>query len=197
MKSFSPSAEKNQAPIARVLAGVLPSSGRVLEVASGSGQHVIHFAREFPHLVWQPSDADPLAIASIEAWRREAALPNILPAIALDASSSDWPIGAAEAVLSINMTHISPWAATVGLVAGAARVLATGAPLVLYGPYVVEGRETAPSNVAFDASLRAKDPSWGVRSLGEVVAAARPVGLELERFFDMPGNNITIVLRRR
>ena len=138
--------------------------GTVLEVASGSGEHVVHFAATFPALGWQPSDPDPAGLVSIAAWCAEAGLANIAPPLALDASAGEWPIDRADAILCINMVHISPWAATLGLLAGAARLLPTGAPLILYGPYVEPDVPTADSNLAFDASLRARDPAWGLRN---------------------------------
>ena len=172
----APHVARNAGPIAAVLRDVLPERGLVLEVASGTGEHVLHFAREFPELTFQPSDPNPPALASIAAWRGEAGLENLLPPIALDAREDRWPVERADAILCINMVHISPWAATAGLMRGAGRLLAAGAPLYLYGPYRQEGVETAPSNEAFDESLRARHPEWGLRTVEEVAAEnAAPV----------------------
>jgi SAM-dependent methyltransferase len=192
----APHVARNAGPIAEVLKEVLPEHGLVLEVASGTGEHILHFARAFPKLIWQPSDPEPAALRSIEAWRAEAGLPNLLPAVALDARSADWPVAAADAILCINMIHISRWAATVGLIRGAGQLLAPGAPLCLYGPYRQAGVETAPSNEAFDASLRARDPEWGLRDLEEVVAEAEAQGLRLDKTVPMPANNLSVVLRK-
>jgi cyclopropane fatty-acyl-phospholipid synthase-like methyltransferase len=197
MKQHAPSAERNREPLLPVLRELLPSHGTVLEVASGTGQHAVFFARAFPGLVWQPTDADPVARASIEAWRRDEGLPNVREPLALDASASAWPVESADAIVCINMIHISPWEACQGLMRGAARVLSPGAPLILYGAYVIEGRPTAPSNLAFDASLRERNPAWGVRELSAVTAEARAHGLEHERVIDMPSNNFTVVFRQR
>ncbi|MEA3003160.1 MAG: hypothetical protein QOH81_1948 [Sphingomonadales bacterium] len=188
---------RNAEPIADVLRTVLPERGLVLEVASGTGEHVLHFARAFPDLLWQPSDAEPAALRSIEAWRKSAGPPNLLAPVALDARSSAWPVEAAGALLCINMVHISPWAATLGLLDGAARLLAAGAPLLLYGAYRRAGVPIAPSNEAFDASLRARNPDWGLRRLEDVAAEAEGRGLVLERVVEMPANNLIAVFRRR
>jgi SAM-dependent methyltransferase len=197
MKRYAPSAERNREPLLPVLREVLPSRGTVLEVASGTGQHAVFFAHAFPELVWQPTDADPAALESIEAWRQEEGLPNVRAPLALDASASTWPVESADALVCINMVHISPWEACLGLLRGAARVLPPGGPLILYGAYFIEGRPTAPSNLAFDASLRERNPAWGVRELGAVTAQARAHGLELDRVVDMPSNNFTVVFRKR
>ena len=190
----APHVARNAGPIADVLKTVLPARGLVLEVASGTGEHALHFAHAFPNLLWQPSDPEPAAQRSIDAWRAEAGLANLLPAVALDARAAEWPIAAVDAVLCINMIHISPWAATEGLLRGAARLLAPGAPLFLYGPFLQGGVETAPSNAAFDDSLRARDPEWGLRDLEAVAAAAR--GFGLDAVVAMPANNLSVVLRK-
>ncbi len=197
MKRSSPAAERNREPIAEVLRQVLPARGTVLEVASGTGEHVVHFARAFPDLRWQPSDPDPAAVISIEAWAADSGAPNLLPPVYLDAASSTWPVDAADAILCINMVHISPWGATGGLMRGAARLLMPGAPLILYGPYRRSGCPTAPSNEAFDSSLRARDPAWGLRDLETVTAAAEAQGLAFERLWEMPANNLTLLFGRR
>ena len=177
----APHVARNAGPIAEVLRGILPESGLVLEVASGTGEHALHFARDFPKLLWQPSDPDPAAVRSIEAWRAEAGLTNLLPALSLDARAAEWPVARADAILAINMVHISPWAATAGLMRGAARLLEEGAPLYLYGAYRQAGVATSPSNEAFDASLRARDPDWGLRDLEDVVAEAERNGFASRR----------------
>ena len=192
----APHVARNAGPIADVLREVLPARGLVLEVASGTGEHVLHFAREFPKLLWQPSDPEPAALRSIEAWRAESGLFNLLPAIALDARAADWPVREADAIVCINMVHISPWTATAGLLRGAGRLLGPGAPLCLYGPYRRAEVETAPSNEAFDESLRARDPEWGLRDLEEVAGEAEAHGLILDRVVEMPANNISAVFRK-
>jgi hypothetical protein len=192
----APHVARNADPIADVLRSILPERGLVLEIASGSGEHAVHFARTFPNLLWQPSDPDPAALRSIEAWRAEAGLTNLLQAVSLDARASTWPIAAADAILAINMVHISPWEATFAVLRGAGRLLASGAPLYLYGAYFQAEVEPAPSNVAFDESLRARNPEWGVRSLEKVVAEAEGQGLHLEAVTAMPANNLSIVFRK-
>ena len=195
-RRFAPHVARNTAPILEVLRDVLPEKGLVLEVASGSGQQTALFARAFPKLLWQPTDPDDAALVSIEAWREGEGLFNLLPPVRLDASAAGWPIASAEAILCINMVHISPWAATVGLMRGAGRVLAAGAPLYLYGAYRQQGVPFAPSNEAFDRSLKARNPEWGVRKLEDVVAEAGRHRLTLERVIPMPANNLSVVLRR-
>lgn len=184
------------APITAVLQSVLPTRGLAIEVASGTGEHAVHFARAFPKLLWQPSDPEPAALRSIEAWRVEAGLFNLLPAVALDVRANPWPVAAADAILAINMVHISPWAATVGLMRGAGRLLTAGAPLYLYGPYRQAGVETAPSNEAFDASLQARNAEWGLRDLEDVIAEAEANGFALELVEPMPANNLSVVFRK-
>jgi SAM-dependent methyltransferase len=196
VKQCAPAAERNREPIAAVLREVLPASGTVLEVASGTGQHAAYLAARFPNLNWQPSDPDPEALESIRAWRAEAGLANLLEPVELDSAAPAWPIGRADALLCINMVHISPWAATRGLMAGAGRVLPPGAPLILYGPYRRAGVPTAPSNEAFDASLKARNPEWGLRELDAVTSEAAANGLDFERLFEMPANNVTAVFRK-
>ena len=196
MKRHAPATSRNRSPIAAVLERVLPPSGLVLEVASGSGEHAVAFAREFPHLDWQPSDGDPEALSSAEAWAADADLPNLRDPILLDAASATWPIDHADAILCVNMVHISPWAATVGLMRGAGRLLAVGAPLTLYGPYRQAGVETAQSNQAFDRSLKARDPDWGLRSVEQVGDEAAANGLMLREIVAMPANNLMLLFRR-
>jgi Protein of unknown function (DUF938) len=196
LKREAPAAQRNREPIAAVLREVLPIEGTILEVASGTGEHSVHFASLWPHLRWQPSDPDPEALASIRAWREEAQLANLLEPVLLDASAERWPVAEADAVLCVNMVHISPWQATEGLMRGAGRLLAQGSPLILYGPYRRAGVATAPSDEAFDASLKARNPLWGLRALEEVAAEAERNGLGLERVVEMPANNLTLVFRR-
>ena len=195
-KRHAPATLRNRDAIAAILADGLPPSGTVLEVASGSGEHVVHFAAAFPHLEWQPSDPDPAGLISIAAYRAEAGLANIAPPRALDASAPEWPIDRVDAVLCINMVHISPWQATPGLFAGAARLLATGAPLILYGPYIEPDVPTAASNLAFDASLRARDPAWGLRDTDAVKRVAAEVGFAFAERRAMPANNLMLLFRR-
>ena len=192
----APHVARNAEPIADVLRTVLPAEGLVLEIASGSGEHALHFARAFPHLLWQPTDADPVGLRSIDAWRAAEGVPNLLAPVHLDASSAEWPVEHADAILCINMVHISPWSATQGLMAGAGRLLPPGAPLYLYGAYRQEGVPTAPSNEAFDQSLKSRNPSWGLRNLEDVVAEAGRHGLALESVVPMPANNLSVVFRR-
>ena len=192
----SPAALRNRDPIAGIVADVLPRSGLVLEIASGTGEHVAHFARRFAHLNFQPSDPDADARASIAAYAAGEALPNLRPPLELDAAAAEWPITLADAVLAINMVHISPWAATEGLIAGAARILTPGGLLYLYGPYRREGVPTAPSNEAFDDSLKARNPAWGLRSLEVVAALAASNALVLKTVIEMPANNLSLILYR-
>ncbi len=192
-KRHAPATERNRDPILEVLREVLPASGLVLEIASGSGEHAVHFASALPTLTFQSSDPDPDAVASIAAWGWEANLPNLRTPLQLDASA-DWAFDHADAILCINMIHISPWAATLGLLRNAARILSVGAPLYLYGPYRREGIPTTPSNEAFDQSLKARNPEWGLRIVEDVVAAA--AGFDLERLVEMPANNLSLIFRR-
>jgi hypothetical protein len=195
-KQHAPATARNQAAIREVLARELPREGTVLEIASGSGEHAVYFAAAFPALTWQPSDASEEARASIAAWRDEAGLASLRAPIALDASAAVWPVEAADAIVCINMVHISPWQATVGLFAGAGRVLGTGALLYLYGPYKFGGAFRAPSNAEFDRSLRARDPRWGVRDVDELEPLAQAHGLRLHEVVAMPANNHSLVFRR-
>lgn len=196
MKRHAPATERNRDAIAAVLREVLPERGVLLEVAAGTGEHAAYLAPLSPGVRWQPSDPDPQALTSIEAWQADSAADNLLPPVFLDAASDTWPIDSADAILCINMVHISPWAATEGLMRGAARLLFAGAPLILYGPYRRAGVPTAPSNEAFDASLKARNPAWGLRDLGAVQAEAAGQGLAFERLHEMPANNLTLVFRR-
>ncbi len=196
---YAAATERNRAPIAAVLHRRLPDAGTVLEIASGSGEHAMHFAAAFPGVVFQPSDPDSLARASIAAW--STGMTNVRPPLALDVTSASWqddpnipnPLAA---ILCINMIHISPWAATLGLMRGAGKLLTAGAVLYLYGPYRRQGLHTAPSNAAFDASLQQRNPAWGVRDLEAVVALAGEHGLALDEVVEMPANNLSVILRR-
>jgi SAM-dependent methyltransferase len=195
-RRYAPSVARNKDAIAGVLARYLPSSGLVLEIASGSGEHAVHFASTFPALVFQPTDPSEEARASIAAWRQEAALPNMRAPLALDVTAAPWPINYADAVTCINMIHIAPWEATLGLVAGAARIIPPGGLLFLYGPYKRTGQHTAPSNADFDASLRERDARWGVRDLETVAAEATAMGFAAPMIEAMPANNLSLIFRR-
>jgi hypothetical protein len=191
----APAALRNREPIAEMLEQWLPESGLVLEIASGTGEHAVHFAGRFPRLEWQPSDLHADALASIRAWRAEAGLPNMREPLTIDASSASWPIDEADAVLSINMVHISPWTSALGLLDGAARILSPRAPLIMYGPWIKDDVPTAPSNLAFDADLKRRDPAWGLRRV-EDFAAAGERGLRLIETRPVPANNMMLLLRR-
>ncbi len=195
-RRYAPSVARNKDAIAGVLARYLPSSGLVLEIASGSGEHAVHFASSFPALVFQPTDPSEEALASIAAWRQETALPNMRAPLALDVTAAPWPINYADAVTCINMIHIAPWEATLGLVAGAARIIPPGGLLFLYGPYKRAGQHTAPSNAEFDASLRERDARWGVRDLETVAAEATAMGFAAPMIEAMPANNLSLIFRR-
>ena len=192
----APAAERNKEPILAVLRRVLPKSGLVLEIASGTGQHVVHFAAALPKLTWQPSDPDPESRRSIDAWIAETELQNILPPLALNVHDHPWPLERAEAVVCINMAHISPWQATLDLMSGAARLLRAEGVLFLYGPYRRFGAHTAPSNEVFDASLRARNPEWGVRDVEAVADVAASHGFAPEQVVEMPANNLSVIFRR-
>ena len=193
----SPATARNRQPILEVLRAVLPERACVLEVASGSGEHAVHCAATMAGWEWRPSDPNPHALASIAAWRQEAALPNLAEPIRLDAIVQDsWPAGPFEAVVAINLIHISPWEVTEALIARAGERLAANGVLFLYGPYRRGGQHTAPSNAAFDADLRRRDPSWGVRDLDDVIAEAERHNLSLERIVEMPSNNLSVIFTR-
>lgn len=187
----APAAARNVEPIGDVLADWLPPNGSVLEIASGTGEHALAFARRFPNLTWQPSDPDPQALTSIEAWRDEGPA-NLLPPLKLDVCEADWPVGRADAILCINMVHISPWEASLGLLEGAFRLLRAGGSLILYGPWLEAEVETAPSNLAFDQSLKSRDPRWGLRKVDDFAAEAARRGLALAGRRAMPANNIML-----
>jgi hypothetical protein len=191
----APAVARNRDPILAVLRRVLPARGMVLEIASGTGEHAVHFAAGLPDLTWQPTDCDAGALRSIRAHRALAQLPNLMPPLELDASAPVWPVTHADAVVAINLIHIAPWSAAEGLMAGAGALLARGGPLFLYGAFKEDGRHTAPSNVAFDASLQAHNPQWGVRDKGDVIELARRHGLDLVERVAMPANNLSLVFR--
>lgn len=193
---FAPATQRNRDAILAVLRELLPARGLVLEIASGSGEHAVHFARALPELTFQPSDPSPEALASITAWAAAAETPNLRPPVLLDAAATAWPLTAADAVICINMIHIAPWQAAQGLIGGAAALLRPGAPLYLYGPYRRPGRELEPGNAAFDEQLRQRNPEWGLRDLDAVAELARQAGFGAPEVTEMPANNLSLVFRR-
>ncbi len=195
-RRHAPATARNSDPILEVLRRVLPSTGTVLEIASGSGEHAVFMARNLPGLIWQPSDLDADARSSIDAWRQHELLANMREPLAIDAETDHWDIDAADAIVCINMVHISPWTATEGVIRGAARLLPTDGVLYLYGPYRIDGRQTAPSNEAFDADLQSRNPAWGVRRSGAVQVLAETNGLKLTEIVDMPANNFSLIFRK-
>lgn len=199
-KQFAPAAERNTKPILAVLTGIVPAVGRALEIASGTGQHIAAFAAAFPGIHWQPSDPGVEARHSIAAWVADCGLTNLAPPLDLDVTQAGWPDeagGPHDIMVCINMIHISPWAACLGLTEGAGTVLKPGGLLCLYGPYRRGGVHTAPSNEAFDASLRARNPEWGVRDMADVAETAATQGLAWESTVPMPANNFSLVFRKR
>jgi SAM-dependent methyltransferase len=192
----SPAVFRNRGPILDILREVLPAQGIILEVASGSGEHITYLAERLPALEWQPSDPSPAARASIAAWTAAEGLTNVRPPLDLDASALPWPVSAADAILAINMVHISPWAATQGLLREAARLLPLGGLLYLYGPFIEAGKALAPSNAAFDADLRDRNVAWGLRDLATVQAEAAKSGMKIEAVLPMPANNLSVIVRR-
>ncbi|MFW5833249.1 MAG: DUF938 domain-containing protein [Pseudomonadota bacterium] len=198
-RRFTPAAERNLAPLTAVLADLVPQHGRVLEVASGSGQHVVHWASVFAGLDFQPSDPDPDARTSIAAWTAQAGVANVRSPLALNLAESDWwhsleaPF---DLLVAVNLTHISPWPVTLGLFEGAGALLSPGGRLVIYGPFAEHGVLAPPSNRRFDAVLRAENPAWGVRDVADLDAAAAPVGLALTHRVAMPANNLVLVWER-
>lgn len=194
LRRHAPAVARNRDPILAILRQALPARGLVLDIASGSGEHTAHFAAALPDLTFQPSDPDPDARASCDSWARHAGLGNLRPALTLDACAASWPVAAADAVICINMIHIAPWEATLGLMRGAAAILPRGGLLFLYGPFREAGAHTAPSNADFDASLRQRDPDWGVRDIEAVAAAARH--FTAPEILPMPANNRSVLFRR-
>jgi Protein of unknown function (DUF938) len=195
-RAYAPAVARNREPILAVLRRVLPETGLVLELASGSGEHAAFFAASLPGLLWQPSDVEDGALASIAAWRENAKLANLLAPLRLDVASGDWPLAGAAAIVAINLVHISPWSTTEALMTGARRVLPQTGTLYLYGAYRVDGQHTAESNRAFDDWLKAQNPEFGVRDLEAVIAAAESRGLRHVETVPMPANNLSLVFRR-
>ena len=194
---LAPATQRNRDPILAVLRRVLPATGTVLEIASGTGEHAVHFATALPGLNWQPTDRDADALVNIAAHRAQMRLPNLLAPIELDVTAPAWPAMRAHAVVSINMVHISPWAASEALMAGAGRMLPAGGVLYLYGPYKENGLHTAPSNEAFDATLRSRNPEWGVSDTADVVDLAHRHAFDFAERVQMPANNLSLVFRKR
>lgn len=194
-KRHAPATTRNRDVITAALSGILPAKGQVLEIASGTGEHIVHFARTFRALRWQPSDPDPIAIASITAWRAEMGADNVEPPIQLDAVGQ-WPAVDANAIICINMVHISPWAATMGLLRNAGTILKPGEPLYLYGPFWQHDVPRLEGNVAFDAALKQQNPEWGLRYVEDVSDEAARVGLRLDSIIPMPANNLSVIFRR-
>lgn len=192
----APATERNRDAILDVLRRVLPPTGLVLEIASGTGQHAVHFAAALPGVTWQPSDPDADSRESIAAWIAHAGLGNVKAPLALDVTQTPWPVQQADAVVCINMIHIAPWAAAQALIAGAGRVLGDGGVLYLYGPYRRHGAHTAPSNAAFDAQLRASNGDWGVRDMEAVIALGEAAGFRCDEPVPMPANNFSLILRK-
>ncbi len=196
-RQHSPAAERNAGPILAVLRRYLPDRGRIVEIAAGTGQHATRFAAAFPRVDWQPCDIDPKALASIRAWRAEAGTPNLAEPLELDVHWRSWPIAQADGLVCINLLHIAPWTATQGLFDGASHLLPAGAPLLIYGPFRVDGTHVAESNASFDADLQRRDPSWGVRDLEAVAEVARANGFETIETVVMPANNRMLAFRRQ
>jgi hypothetical protein len=202
-RQYAPATQRNREFILEVLLQVLPTSGTILEVASGTGEHAVFFAPRLSPRQWLPSDQNPQLLASIHAWTEQCPADNLYPPIELDASVPIWAVekdtsldSSIVAIVNINMIHISPWSTCLGLMAGAGRILPAGGILYLYGPYKQNGEHTAPSNAAFDQSLKAQNPEWGVRNLEDVIAAANAEGLQLQATYQMPANNLSVVFQR-
>jgi hypothetical protein len=195
-RQYAPATLRNRDFILGVLRDVLPTKGVILEIASGSGEHVVHFARNFPNLVFQPSDREPDALQSVAAWVKATRVTNVRAPLVLDVSQSPWPTATADGIICINMIHISPWEATLGLIKGAAAILPPASPFYLYGPYLRQGIAKASSNQAFDRSLRDRNPTWGLRDLEAVAAMAQSNGFSPPVITEMPANNLSVVFRR-
>ena len=193
---YAPATSRNREPILGVLRPILPSSGTVLEIASGTGEHIVYLAEALPDLVFQPSDLNHQALSSVAAWIEARRPTNVLPPILLDAAVPPWPVTSVHAVICINMIHIAPWQAAIGLVEGAGSILPSGAPLYLYGPYKRIGVPTAESNLAFDRNLKDRDPDWGVRDLEAVADIASSAGFAAPEITEMPANNLSVVFRK-
>jgi SAM-dependent methyltransferase len=192
----APAAARNREPILRVLRDALRRPALVLEIASGTGEHAVWFSRALPELTWQPTDLDPDALGSITAWRDLERPSNLQPPLRLDAGADTWPITQSDAVVAINLVHIAPWTVTQGLIAGAARILSSDGVLFLYGPFREGGVHTGAGNAAFDADLRVRDPSWGIRDLDEIAALASQHGFNAPERIAMPANNLSVIFRR-
>jgi SAM-dependent methyltransferase len=195
-RQFAPATERNREPIGAVLERVLPETGLMLEIAAGSGEHAAYFAPRFPGLTWQPTEPDPDGRASIEAWVEHTNAANLNPPIDLDVTVDPWPVTEADAIFSANMIHIAPWECCLGLMAGAGRILGPGGVFVLYGPFMRGGEHTAPSNAEFDASLKSRDATWGIRDLDDVTACAEKAELSRQEIVEMPANNLTVIFKR-
>ncbi len=195
-RRHAPATLRNRDAIAEVLQSVVPAHGTVLEIASGSGEHIVHFAGLFPNAQWQPSDCEPAALDSIAAWSAQAGLANICPPLLIDVEQPGWPIDRADAMLCINMLHISPWSASEALFGQATRLLSPGAPLYLYGPFVRHDVMTAQSNLDFDASLKSRNSAWGLRDVAAVDDLARDHGFARAALIEMPANNLSLIYRR-
>ncbi|MEL6874832.1 MAG: DUF938 domain-containing protein [Pseudomonadota bacterium] len=192
----APATLRNRDAIVEVLRSILPDRGTILEVASGTGEHAVYFGRTFPHLTFQPSDPDLDNHQSIRAWTEREGLPNILPPMALDALEPEWDAAEPAAILCINMVHIAPWEASIGLLEKASRLLKSGAPFYLYGPYFQAGVPPAEGNLAFERSLKSRNLQWGIRDVADMDALAEKTGFRREKLIDMPANNISLVYRR-
>ena len=191
------SAERNRGPILKVLERVLPRTGLVLEVASGTGQHVVHFAQALEWLSWQPTDMDAACRRSITAWLATAEFANVRQPLDLDVRELPWRVPTLDAIVCLNLIHIAPWSVATALFAGAGLALPETGLLYLYGPYSVQGRHTAPSNAAFDSALCAENPEWGLRDLKEVESLAKDKGFDLAETIEMPANNLSVLFRKR
>jgi SAM-dependent methyltransferase len=191
------SAERNRGPILNVLERALPKTGLVLEIASGTGQHVLHFAQALRGLSWQPTDMDAACRRSISAWLATAELANVRQPLDLDVRALPWRVPTLDAIVCLNLIHIAPWSVATALFAGAALALRESGLLYLYGPYSVQGRHTSPSNAAFDSALRAENLEWGLRDLKEVESLAKDQGFDLAETIEMPANNFSVLLRKR
>ena len=200
-RKYAPATERNREPILKVLKRILPPQGNILEIASGTGEHAVFFASRLAPCLWIPSDRDPLLRDSITAWKESREIDNLTAPLAIDASESQWVIETTEikinAIVNINMIHISPWKSCLGLMAGAGRILSSGGILYLYGPYKRGGKHTAPSNASFDLSLRGSNSSWGVRNLEDVGEVAKAAGLVLQEIVAMPANNLSVIFQRQ
>ena len=192
----APATLRNRDAIVEVLRAILPDRGTILEIASGTGEHIVYFGRTFPCLTFQPSDPDPACCQSIAAWTRREAVANVLPPLQLDAQAAQWDIAKPAAILCINMVHISPWESSIGLFEKAGKLLDTGAPLFLYGPYLRDGVETAPGNLAFERSLKSRNLRWGLRDVADMDALAAKNGFSRESLIEMPANNISLIYRK-